>query len=86
MFFLDCLDILGAYNLRMVEGLEVGGRERGIIDDLSFNIWAEEVRSIVFDHFQTFLLLELSCWKPKKAPPCQAVVEGVRASTELFGH
>ena len=30
----------------MVEGLEVGGRERGIIDDLSFNIWAEQVRSI----------------------------------------
>ena len=32
----------------MVEGLEVGGRERGIMDDLSFNIWAEEVRSILF--------------------------------------
>ena len=74
------------YNLRMVEGLEVGGRERGIIDDLSFNIWAEEVRSIAFDHFPTCLLLELSCWKPKKAPPCQAAVEGVRTSAELFCH
>lgn len=59
------------YNWRMVEGLEVGGRERGIIDDISFNIWAEEVPSILFKHFQTCLLLELSCWKPKKAHPAK---------------
>lgn len=85
MFFFGLFGYLGILIIGgWLKVLEVGGRERGIIDDLSFNIWAEEVRSIVFKHFQTCLLLELSCWEPKNAPPCQAAVEGVRASTELF--
>ena len=36
-------------------------------DGISLNIEAEEVRSILFQHFYTCLSLELSSEKPKKS-------------------